>query len=125
MSWPDKTDCYINAEETGKQKPANPAQKPANPAPPWIPQNEPAKAHVHGEKRENANVIGGEGRSPVRKNSQKGTENRPNHLQSHRDGKPGYPLHSLVLNSEHEQRHRIDSEGQGGENVKRAVIHRI
>jgi hypothetical protein len=110
MSWPDKTKGYVNAKGTGKQKPAKSTQEPANPAPPWIAQNEPAKSHVHREKRENANVIGGEVCDPVGENSQKATQHRPNHLQAYRGGKPGYPLHSLVLNSEHKQRHRIDSE---------------
>jgi len=110
MPGPDNTECHVNAKGTGKQNPAKAAQKPANPTPRWIPQNEPAKSHVHSKKRKNANVIGGKGRSPVRENSQKGTEHRSNHLQPDGDGKPSYPLHSLVLNSEHQQRHRIDSE---------------
>ena len=110
MSWPDELEPYIQAEGAGKENPAQPAQQPANPTLRRVPQQEPAKSHVHRKKREDAEVVGDKARGPVGENSPKGAENRRKHLQSHRDGKPRYPLHSPILNGDHQQRYRIDSE---------------
>jgi hypothetical protein len=57
VSWPDETEYSVNAKGIGKQKPPEPG-------PHGIAQNEPAKAHVHRAKGEDAQLIAAEGCSP-------------------------------------------------------------